>query len=344
MAPIHKNLSGRANHIIVHTGQHYDYRMSEIFFKEFELPQPDFNLEVGSGSANYQIGEILMRLEKVLAKIEPDLILTYGDTNSTVAGALSARKSNIPSGHVESGLRSFDRRMPEEENRVITDHISEYLFAPTDAAIDNLRKENVQGMVFHTGDISVEIINDTLKLESTILVDHNLVPSSYILLTMHRAENTNCPRILKSVIMAIKMIRESIVVFPIHPRTKKILQEIGLYEILESCQHVILIPPTGYVDFINLIKSAHKVVTDSGGVQKEAYLLGTPCITLRSNTEWIETVAEDWNILVGTETESVVKAIREWLPSVNSRKTIFGHGNTSAQIIKIIEDEISKIP
>ncbi len=272
MAPIHKKLINHANHLIIHTGQHYDYQMSEVFFKEFNLPEPNFNLEVGSGNASYQIGEMMLRLEKVFERIGPDFILVYGDTNSTLAGALCARKCNISIGHVEAGLRSFDRRMPEETNRIIADHISDYRFAPTKTAINNLRKENVQGMMFPTGDISVEIVKDALKLKSSILLDLNLKPFSYILLTIHRAENTNCPGVLKSIVDAIRMVDDMTIIFPMHPRTRKILQDIGLYHSIEESQHIRLISPAGYLDFINLMKSAHKVVTDSGGGCKRRHI------------------------------------------------------------------------
>lgn len=341
MAPIHRKLIEHNNHVIIHTGQHYDYQMSEVFFKEFNLPKPNFNLEVGSGTANYQIGQMILSLEKVLDEIGPNFILVYGDTNSTLAGALSARKRNIPIGHVEAGLRSFDRRMPEETNRIITDHISEYLFAPTQTALINLRKENVWGSAFRTGDISVEIVKEAMELKSNILFDLDLSSSSYILLTIHRAENTESPAVLGSIMNAIRIVDDMTFVFPIHPRTKRILHDIGLYAALERSQHVRLISPVGYIDFINLIKNARRVVTDSGGVQKEAYLLGTPCITVRDNTEWVETVAENRNILVGTETKSIVRAIRDWAPKVAKIKAIFGQGCTSDDITKIVAGELN---
>lgn len=339
MAPLHKKLITHFDHKIIHTGQHYDYKMSEIFFKEFDLPAPDYNLDVGSGTANYQIGEMMMRLEKVYLNSPPDLVLVYGDTNSTLSGALSAKKCNLPLGHIESGLRSFDRRMPEETNRVITDHISDYLFTPTQAAQANLQNENIQGMVFQTGDISVEIVREATKLKSTILSELNIPRTGYLLFTVHREENTNSRENLTSIVNAVKALDcDFISIFPIHPRTKKILKETGLYEILESCKNLILIPPVGYLDFINLIKNAKKVVTDSGGVQKEAYLLQTPCITLRSNTEWVETVNQGWNHLTGTDTKTIVRNIMEWDPSSESQRPIFGRGNTSDEIIHRINE------
>lgn len=339
MAPIHKKLSELFDHEIIHTGQHYDYKMSEIFFKEFALPSPNYNLDVGSGTANYQIGEMILRLEKVFLNSLPEIVLVYGDTNSTLAAALSAKKCNLPLAHIEAGLRSFDRRMPEETNRRITDHISDYLFTPTQTAGENLQKENVQGAVLQTGDISVEIVREAAKIKSTILSDHNMADSNYLLFTVHREENTNSLENLTSIVNAVKVLdRVFTIIFPIHPRTKKILKETGLSEMLENCQNLKLIPPVGYVDFINLMKSAKKVVTDSGGVQKEAYLLRTPCVTLRYNTEWVETVTQDWNHLAGTDTETIVRTIADWNPSADSQKPIFGAGNTSDEITRKINE------
>lgn len=339
MAPLHKKLTRHFEHEIIHTGQHYDYKMSEIFFKEFALPAPNYNLDVGSGTANYQIGEMIMRLEKIFLNTLPQLVLVYGDTNSTLAAALSAKKCNLPVAHIEAGLRSFDRLMPEETNRVITDHISEYLFTPTQTAEENLQKENTQGAVFQTGDISVEIVREAIKHKSTILSDLNVSHSSYLLFTVHREENTNSHEALNSIVDAIRILdRDFPSIFPMHPRTKKVLTETGLYKILENCRNLKIIPPVGYVDFINLIKSAKRVLTDSGGVQKEAYLLQTPCITLRSNTEWVETVTDDWNRLTGIDTKTIVRTVLDWDPSKNSQKPIFGTGNTSDEIIIAIND------
>ena len=333
MAAIHRKLSRKEKHTVVHTGQHYDYQMSEIFFKEFKLPKPSFNLEIGSGTASYQIGETMIRLEKVILEIVPGLVLVYGDTNSTLAGALTARKCNIPIAHIESGLRSFDMRMPEETNRILTDHIGNILFAPTPTAVTNLEKENVRGRIVYTGDISVEIVHEALTAKSSILQDLGLEFRSYILLTMHRAENTELVSTLDSIVNLIGMLDPLTVVFPIHPRTKKIMQDSKLYSRLEKYRNLKLIPPVGYVDFINLVKNSKKVVTDSGGVQKEAYLLGTPCVTLRENTEWVETVSEKRNILVGTETNAVMNAITDWTPNDYEIKPVFGTGDASDIIL-----------
>lgn len=340
MAPIHKRLALSSSHAtkIIHTGQHYDFKMSKIFFNEFDLPEPDYNLEVGSGTAIYQIGVMMQRLEKVYSEEQPDLVLVYGDTNSTLAGALSANKCDIPIGHVEAGLRSFDRSMPEEINRILTDHISDYLFAPTLTAAKNLRRENAHGRIFETGDLSVEIVSDSLKVRSDIVGELGLERSSYLLLTIHRAENTNSAQILRSLMQLMSKLDYTMIVFPIHPRTDKQLTNLGLSKLLESFKHVRKISPLGYIDFINLLKNATKVLTDSGGVQKEAYLLGTPCITLRSTTEWVETLSNGWNTLSEISSNEVVDKVKEINVNLKPRKSIFGTGNTSTNITRIITE------
>ena len=337
LIPIHKILSKTFDHTIIHTGQHYDYEMSEIFFKEFNLPKPDFDLNVGSGTACFQISEMIKNLEKVFLSSKFDLVIVYGDTNSTFAGALAAEACGIKIAHVEAGLRSFDRRMPEETNRVLTDHLSDYLFAPTKTAIKNLKREHVSGNIIYTGDVSVEIVKEAVKLSSRskILTSLQLKPKSYVLVTMHRAENTSSEGPLTSVIRAFEMLPEIQIVFPIHPRTEKVLQEKKLYERLKKCKNVKLIKPVGYIDFIELMQNASKIVTDSGGIQKEGYLLSIPCITIRDNTEWVETVKGGWNILTGVHTNKIVKAVRYWTPS-HSLKPIFGKGKTSRIINELI--------
>jgi len=342
LKPIHDVLRKTLHHEIIHTGQHYDYRLSEIFFKEFKLPNPDYNLDIGSGTPGHQVGEMIKKIDKILTKKKYDLVLVYGDTNSTFAGAFAAVKSNIRVGHIEAGLRSFDRRMPEEINRILTDNLSEYLFAPTSAASSNLHCERITGKIYETGDLSVEIISEAKKLasKSHITRDLNLDPKRYIVFTMHRAENTEFDDSFLSIINAFKSLSEFRIVFPLHPRTKKILECKNLYQELESCKNVLIIPPTGYIDFISLVQHASKIITDSGGLQKEAYLLSVPCITIRRNTEWTETVDAGWNVLTDTNTDKIVDSVRSWNPSNINQTQVLGNGDTAKVIKKIIMDEI----
>lgn len=344
MAPLHNKITKTSNfeHFVIHTGQHYDYKMSEIFFKEFNLPTPDKNLGVGSGTANYQIGKILQRLENALLNLNPDLVVVYGDTNSTIAGAIASNKCNYKLAHVESGLRSFDISMPEEINRIITDHLSNLLFSPTKNALINLRKESVFGQVSNTGDLSVEILNESLKLNSPILNEIGLIPKSYIVLTIHRAENTNSVNKLISIVNIIKKMDNNFkTIFPIHPRTENFLKKNDLMNSLLSCKNLKIIPPLGYLDFITLIRNASKVLTDSGGIQKESYLLKTPCVTLRTNTEWTETLENGWNVLTGTDYKLVLKELKKTKP-LERNKSFFGSGDTTKKIIKVISNYLSK--
>lgn len=342
LKPIYDNLKNDVNHEIIHTGQHYDYRLSEIFFKEFELPQPNYDLDIGSGSPGYQVGEMIQKIERILVGNEYDLVLVYGDTNSTFAGAFAAFKSKIRVAHIESGLRSFDRRMPEEINRILTDNLSEYLFASTKTASNNLRSERIMGRIYETGDLSVETISAAKKLasKSHIITEMDLEPKNYVVFTMHRAENTEFDDSFLSIIRAFKSISEVKIVFPLHPRTKKILESKNMYHLLESCKNVLITPPTGYIDFISLVQNANKIITDSGGLQKEAYLLSVPCITIRRNTEWPETVDAGWNVLTDTNTEKIVESVRHWNPSNFNQPHVLGNGDTAKVIKRIIMNEI----
>lgn len=337
LAPIHSALSPVADHLIIHTGQHYDYKLSDIFFKELNIPEPDYNLNVGSSSPMEQIGDMIKGLEKIFTTSGFDLVIVYGDTNSTFAGALAAMRTGIRVAHVEAGLRSFDRRMPEEVNRLLTDELSDYLFVPTSTAFENLKREHVYGKIIYSGDVNVEILNKVLQLskKSPILEDLGLEHKSYVLFTMHRAENTVSGESLISVIQAFEILSEVQVIFPIHPRTRNTLERKNLFRRLEKCKNVKLIEPLGYIDFVKLMQNSHKVITDSGGVQKESYLLHVPCITIRENTEWEETVKVGWNVLTGTNTERIINAVRGWQPTTPI-EPIFGNGDTS----KIIRDSI----
>jgi UDP-N-acetylglucosamine 2-epimerase len=352
VAAVHGAISSISEHVIIHTGQHYDYRLSEIFFKEFGLPKPDFQLEVGSGRPVIQIGEMLKRLQRIFTEGNKfDVVLVYGDTNSTFAGAFCAAKSGIKVAHVEAGLRSFDRRMPEETNRILTDHLSDYLFAPTSTAVKNLKREHVNGRVVLSGDVSVEIVKRAVSelvprshiLKRLQLNEHN---TSYILLTIHRAENTCSEDSLTSLICACKNLsneRKDIkIVFPIHPRTANFLKRVKLYSMLEKCENVLITKPLGYIDFIALMQNATKILTDSGGVQKESYLLGIPCITLRKNTEWVETLKTSGNMLIDANSNTIAKAIKDWMPPANfNKRQIFGNGRTSEKIRHMLIENIT---
>jgi len=340
LAPVHKRIGKISEHVIIHTGQHYDYQLSEVFFKEFDLPKPDYNLEVGSGGPCFQIGEMLKKLEETFLADKFDIVIVYGDTNSTFAGALAATRLGIKVAHVESGLRSFDRRMPEETNRIMTDHISDFLFAPTETAMKNLGREAVAGRIVYTGDISVEIMNEAVLIseKSKILDNLGLRPQSFLLFTMHRAENTGSQGSLTSIIQSFKELKEETIVFPIHPRTEKMLRERNLLSKLEECKNVKLIPPVGYFDFIKLMHNAKKIITDSGGVQKESYLLGVPCITIRKTTGWVELIGAGWSVLTDTDVSKIVHSVRNWKPE-GVRRPIFGDGQTS----RIIRDTLLSV-
>ncbi|WP_346939235.1 non-hydrolyzing UDP-N-acetylglucosamine 2-epimerase [uncultured Clostridium sp.] len=331
----------RENHteILVHTGQHYDSNMSDIFFEELGIPKPDYNLEIGSGGHGIQTGKMLQYLDKICTDEKPDLVLVYGDTNSTLAGALAASKLLIPVVHIEAGLRSFNKSMPEEQNRILTDHISDLLFVPSDTAIINLRNEGITNGVYNTGDVMYDTINhfkEKAEVKSSILNDLNITKKNYILSTIHRAENTNDINRLSSILTALNSANEDIIL-PLHPRTKKFIKDYGL----KIGAKVHIINPVGYLDMIKLMNNSKKIVTDSGGIQKEAYFLEVPCITMRDETEWIETVNNGWNIIVGSNTEKILHAIKNFNPITIPEK-VFGNGNASEIITNIISEYICK--
>jgi len=340
LAALHRFLEKEYNHIIIHTGQHYHYELSRAFFECFELPEPDYNLEVGSGTHAYQLGEMVKRIEKVLMKEQPDLVIVYGDCNSTLAGALAAVKLHIKTAHVEAGYRSFDKKMPEEVNRLLTDAISDLLFAPTKTAVRNLKRENTRGRIHLTGDVMVDVLLDYMKIameKSRILKKLNLKPKEYITLTFHREENTEEKRKAQSIVKALLELKEYEFVFPIHPRTKKRLKKFNLLEKLEKSDNIKIIPPLNYLDFIKLEKNSKKIVTDSGGVQKEAYILGVPCITLLLTTGTIETVEEGWNKLVGVSIQKIVNAVKFFNPRNNKPRKALGDGKAARRIKKLID-------
>ncbi|MEM2305417.1 MAG: UDP-N-acetylglucosamine 2-epimerase (non-hydrolyzing) [Candidatus Methanomethylicia archaeon] len=329
---------------IIHTGQHYDYMMSKMFFEELNLPEPIFNLNVGSGSHAKQTAKMMMRIEKVISKIKPEAAIIPGDANSALAGCLALTKLLIPTCHVESGLRSYDMSMPEEINRRLADHCSTILFAPTKTAYRNLIKEGInRDYVFLVGDT---MYDEFLKLrnkidESEVLIKLNVNPNDYALLTLHRQENVDNAYRLRRIVEAIVQLSNDVkIVFPIHPRTYKRLKRTRLINKL-SGRNIVLTRPLGYLDMLKIEKEAKLILTDSGGVQKEAYWFSKPCLTLRYNTEWIETVIYGVNTLVGTETEYIVSKAKEILNSslkYDNLPKIFGDGNASFKILNILMD------
>ena len=343
----------RIQEILVHTGQHYDYLMDKVFFEELELPRPDYHLGVGSGSHGRQTGIMLERIETILQEEKPEVLMVYGDTNSTLSGALAAAKLNIPVAHVEAGLRSYNRTMPEEINRLLTDHLSAFLFCPTDQAVRNLLKEGIKDgrtrKVKNVGDVMYDSILYYSKIaekKSTILQGLNLVnPQSvppgrdnpqYYLATLHRAENTDDPKVLNSILKALNEIgRNTSVILPLHPRTKKMMK---VHHLFSEFKNIKWIDPVSYLDMLQLEKKAKAILTDSGGVQKEAYWFKVPCLTLREETEWVETVKSGWNVLVGTGPKKIVQGLNVFGKGRPSKKGmgIFGDGRASGKIIQIL--------
>jgi UDP-N-acetylglucosamine 2-epimerase len=334
-APVSREIRLHNEEVLVHTGQHYDENMSEVFFETLDIPRPDYNLGVGSGSHGVQTAEMLKGLEAVFDKESPDLALVYGDTNSTLAGALVASKGRVALAHVEAGLRSYNRAMPEEVNRVVTDHLSTLLFCPTQTAADNLHREGITSGVHLVGDVMYDVALQSAQAarSRSIVPDLGLRPGDYLLVTLHRPQNVDDPETLGRIVRALEACGRT-VVFPVHPRTRKALEAGGLWGRLASA--VKAIEPVDYLDFIALLLRSSKVVTDSGGVQKEAYFFGVPCVTLRDETEWIETVEDGWNAVVGTETEDVLHAIANFNPSGTKAKS-FGDGHAAERISRILE-------
>lgn len=338
-APLSRELRKYFTEILVHTGQHYDYGMSDIFFKELDIPEPDYNLGIGSGSHGKMTGEMLASIEEVLISEKPDAVLIYGDTNSTLAGALASVKLHIPVAHVEAGLRSYNRRMPEEINRILSDQISKWLFVPSSVAKANLEKEGITSGVYIVGDIMYDaVLNNSKRADeySNILSLLNISDRNYFLATIHRAENTDYKDRL-SIIFEIFASMDRKVILPLHPRTKHKISEYGL----KTPGSVVIIEPTGYLDMLKLMKNAEAVLTDSGGIQKEAYYLNAPCITLRDESEWVETVDTGWNFVVGADKDKFNSAFKE-LNNVRTKDHpfLYGEGDTAARITKILKETL----
>jgi len=343
LSALSKELRKKHQEIILHTGQHYDDELSKVFFSELSIPEPDYNLGIGSAEHGEQTGKMLKGIEEVLLFERPDLVIVYGDTNSTLAGALAAVKQKIPVAHVEAGLRSFRRSMPEEINRVLTDQVSSLLFCPTKTSVQNLRKEGITKGVHLVGDVMYDSLRQHIKKAekiSGIMKKLNLSKKDFYLITIHRAENTDIKGNLKKIVNILLGLDKK-TVFPVHPRTKKSLSEFNLLNKLNSKRHLLLVDPVSYLDMLVLEKNARCVLTDSGGVQKEAFFLKTPCLTLREETEWVETVENGWNFVSGVKPERIkrnLKKINNTHP--NSKKTFFGKDRASKNISRILSTKL----
>ncbi len=335
LAPLSRALRRRFSEVLIHTGQHYDSGMSDVFFLELEIPKPDYHLGVGGGLQGEQTGKMLAEIERVLVGESPDIVAVIGDTNSTLAGALAASKLHIPVAHIEAGLRSFNRKMPEEINRVMTDHLSRWLFATSDIAINHLKREGITQGIYDVGDImfdSILFAKTKVEAEDKLLNELSLKHREYYFCTLHRAENTDDKNILSRLLRGLSELNLPII-FPLHPRTKKRIAEFNL----ELPKSIRAIEPVGYLDSVSLMMKAAAVLTDSGGIQKEAYYLEVPCITLREETEWVETADVGWNAIVGSDPQKLLNAISQ-LSSVRTRKhpPLYGSGNTAEKISEIL--------
>ena len=332
-AAVSRLLREQHEELIVHTGQHYDDELSRIFFDELGLPPADRELHAGGGSNTEQTARILGALEPVLAEVDPDVVLVYGDTNSTLAGALAGSQAAVSVGHVEAGMRSFDRRMPEELNRVLTDHASDLLLCSTQTAMDNLEREAARGEKHLVGDVMADVslaFRDIAAERSTIVADLGLEPGAYLAATVHRAGNVDDPVRLERLVGLLGALPAP-VVLPLHPRTRSRLEAGGLLQRLDG---LTLTAPLGYLDFLALARGARAVLTDSGGVQKEAYLLGVPCVTLRDTTEWVETVEAGWNVLVDLDTEAALGALGRTPPA--DRPELYGGGRAAQRVCDVV--------
>ncbi len=328
--------------ILVNTGQHYDYNMSDIFIEELFSKIPDYNLGIGSASHGVQTGQMMIELEKVIKKVEPEIVLVYGDTNSTLAGALTASKLDIPVAHVEAGLRSYNKSMPEEINRLLTDHVSDILFAPTDIAVKNLKKEGIRKNVYKVGDVMYDLAlligSEIEKYKENILNKYSLMEDNFVLVTIHRAENTDNRDNLAEIFKALKEIANRIkVFFPVHPRTRKALSVYGLLK-NDLLGNLILAEPISYKEMLVVESAARVILTDSGGVQKEAYFFRKPAVIPRKETEWVELVESGWAELSGQNSDSIYKSVLKYIEiGINSKwEPFYGDGNSSDSIARLI--------
>jgi UDP-N-acetylglucosamine 2-epimerase len=337
-AAVSADLRERHDEVLVHSGQHYDDELSAVFFRELGVPAPDHELRVGSAPDGEQIGRIMHAFEPVAAAAEPDIVLVYGDTNTTLAGALSAARLRLPLAHVESGMRSFDRSMPEERNRVLTDHVSDVLLCSTETAVENLRREGVEEGIELVGDVmaDVALAMAPLARQSSVMASQlEVEPGRFLLVTAHRAGNVDDAEALRRLVEILVALPLP-AVFPVHPRTRARLSHAGALERLERHDALTLTPPLGYLDFLALLQDSAAVVTDSGGVQKEAYLTGTPCVTLRETTEWTETVELGWNRLAGLDSQRVLAALNGIGPPA-FHPELYGGGRAARRVVEALE-------
>ncbi|MDP2233248.1 MAG: UDP-N-acetylglucosamine 2-epimerase (non-hydrolyzing) [Actinomycetota bacterium] len=337
-APVCRALRAHHEEILVHSGQHYDYEMSDVFFEELGIPKPDYNLAVGSGGHGRQTGEMLGSLEVLFDEQKPDAVLVYGDTNTTLAGGLAAAKLGIPVAHVEAGLRSFNRTMPEEINRVVVDHVSELLMCPTRAAVANLAAEGISQGVSLVGDVMLDTARFFAEhVNASDALDHfELEAGQFYFATLHRAGNSDSASRLTSVIAALARLDRP-VLWAVHPRTRKNITAFGLEDMLAAATNITPVPPISYIETVSLLRSAAGLLTDSGGMQKEAYFFGVPCVTMRNETEWVETVELGWNTLVGTDEERIVSAVSALSRPAN-RPAVYGDGHAAEAIVAALEE------
>jgi UDP-N-acetylglucosamine 2-epimerase len=331
LAPLSSSLAGRHQECIVHTGQHYDYAMSEQIFLDLGIRKPDIHLETGPGTQAVQTAEMMVKLETAMMEKKPDIIIVFGDTNSTLAGVMAGSKLNIPIIHIEAGLRSYNRSMPEEVNRIVADHVSRYLFVPTQTGMDILKKEGLELNSYLTGDIMVDTMKNNIDIalnKSTVIGDMQLQNKTYSLLTLHRNYNVDSTEILKHILTELGKLEDEII-FPVHPRTRKMLAAADFIP-----KNITLAEPQGYLDFITLEHFSKRIITDSGGIQKEAYILKKPCVTLRTETEWVETVEEKWNLLIDPADKMIASKIDSFTPP-EIQNDIFGR-DVAEKMVTII--------
>lgn len=343
-AAVSRVVRNKHEEVLIHTGQHYDSNMSDVFFEELQIPKPDINLKVGSGTHGKQTAEMLIGIENILLEDTPDCLMVYGDTNSTLAGALAASKLLIPVIHIEAGLRSFNMRMPEEQNRVLTDHISSLLFCPTDEAVRNLQKEGIEKGIYNVGDVMCDAVLYYSKLLDLCSKEYYFshlsgiygeieVQDSWYIATIHRAENTDSFEKILEILNAFEQLDKK-VIFSVHPRTRRLVDKA---KEVHNYKNILFVEPMGYLDMLYFVKNAKKAITDSGGLQKETYILDTPCITVRDQTEWVETLIGNHNILAKPNTEDIMKKVFDTEINYQEKSNYYGDGNAAKKICDILE-------